>query len=676
MRAAFVALVLLDLTATAHALPHTSMIRDVVLAPDGRSALSADVTGRVRLWRALDGTAEPLAVAVVQPMELALADPEAGEQRLAVLDSANVVHVYAVDASGVTHRRGGTAPVVRVLAMRLLPHGRFVTLEAGGSVRVYTDAGQVVASVDRRDFHAVRLFLANATTFVAVADGAKTTFQRVRFSETSKSLAFAGEPVTIDLQANAVMAVSPDGRRVAFARNAAPFVLDLETKAERHTVLPVENQPIVALGFVAPDQLLVTPGNAPPFVVDLGHDDAASPELARGGPVAPAGEQPASGGMAPPAQPQGPSAHKPVAIAPQPVLVVTPPHAFGPAMHVAGHGTWLFVQDLATQRHLYLGYESYTQSITALSQDGAMLAFVHDGTLVVEEVASGRHLALLRASTPSLTNIVFVDPDHLITVDISGGLRLIDIAADRITAQGDAAGPIAAVELEPSSRLLRVQRQSGETSVFELAADRFLPHLIVDGSNLSGLLPAARPEDPVLWTRDAAGAIRRFTRADLAAARTPAPVATEPVGPSESVLAMDRSGARYVLVSPPTGMTVERRLGGSTHAAEVVDTSMYLVVPSPTGETVAMFTSTGMLSVYRADGMKRLWTMHVQSTVQPAFSADGRRLAIAVVNGMMVLDAATGERVLSECAGAFVARVTPPIDPIASGMNQVSVCEP
>jgi hypothetical protein len=272
--------------------------------------------------------------------------------------------------------------------------------------------------------------------------------------------------------------------------------------------------------------------------------------------------------------------------------------------------------------------------------------------------------------------MAFFDDDHLVTVDSAGGLRMIDVTTDRVVAEGDAAGPILALEAETSTRLVRVQRQSGETTVFEVAGDRFQAHLIVDGSNQSGLLPAGRDDEAVVWTRDPAAALRRYTRPDLAAGRVVAPVPTSGPPVAEQVVAIDRRGARYVLVGAASGIQIERLTGEKEkQVAQAVDPNVYMVIPSPTGDLVAVTSTTGVIAVYRAEDMKRVWVQRFVSAVMPVWSADGRRLELSTTQGMIVFDAATGDRAFAQCGGDFVARVTPPLDPNGS-IGQVSVCEP
>ncbi len=53
--------------------PHTGTVATVALEPHGAAAITADTQGGVRLWSALDGSAEPIVVDLPEPRELALA---------------------------------------------------------------------------------------------------------------------------------------------------------------------------------------------------------------------------------------------------------------------------------------------------------------------------------------------------------------------------------------------------------------------------------------------------------------------------------------------------------------------------------------------------------------------------------------------------------------------------
>lgn len=98
--------------------PHAGPIELVAATPDGRAALTSDVTGGVRLWPALDGSQEPRVVALPEPHALAIG-PRDGGYTAAVLDAAGGLYFASLDAQGKSraHVSLPAEPAVRGIAM-------------------------------------------------------------------------------------------------------------------------------------------------------------------------------------------------------------------------------------------------------------------------------------------------------------------------------------------------------------------------------------------------------------------------------------------------------------------------------------------------------------------------------------------------------------------------------
>jgi hypothetical protein len=89
-----------EITPTAlPAATHGRAIISVAVSDDGTAALTIDSGASVRLWPALDGTREPVAVPLVAPTEMVLAR-SGDEFRIAALDTAGGLVLLRVDASG------------------------------------------------------------------------------------------------------------------------------------------------------------------------------------------------------------------------------------------------------------------------------------------------------------------------------------------------------------------------------------------------------------------------------------------------------------------------------------------------------------------------------------------------------------------------------------------------
>jgi hypothetical protein len=78
---------------------HGRAISGIALSDDGTAALTIDVGNSVRLWPALDGTREPVAVPLAAPQETVLAR-SGDEFHIAALDTAGGLVLLRVDANG------------------------------------------------------------------------------------------------------------------------------------------------------------------------------------------------------------------------------------------------------------------------------------------------------------------------------------------------------------------------------------------------------------------------------------------------------------------------------------------------------------------------------------------------------------------------------------------------
>src|SRR5688572_19947114 len=89
---------------------HGGPINAIAVTSDGRAAVTADITGGMRLWPTLDGTREPIVIKAASPAALAIAHDASGFA-IAVTDSANQVELVRLDNKGEvrTRRKFGEA---------------------------------------------------------------------------------------------------------------------------------------------------------------------------------------------------------------------------------------------------------------------------------------------------------------------------------------------------------------------------------------------------------------------------------------------------------------------------------------------------------------------------------------------------------------------------------------
>src|SRR5688500_18077919 len=88
----------------AKGIPHGGQIAHVAVTEQADAALTFDNVGGVRLWPALDGTRQPVAVSMIAPVELALA--HAGNDLLAAsLDQAGAIDLLRLGRDGSVRSR-------------------------------------------------------------------------------------------------------------------------------------------------------------------------------------------------------------------------------------------------------------------------------------------------------------------------------------------------------------------------------------------------------------------------------------------------------------------------------------------------------------------------------------------------------------------------------------------
>ncbi|MGE5187361.1 MAG: hypothetical protein ACM31C_35185 [Acidobacteriota bacterium] len=101
--------------------PHAGAIVTLAVTPDGKSAISCDELGGLRLWPALDGTREPVVVELPRPKQLAIGATADG-YTVDVLDEVGGVIVASIDRDGRTrsHATLPTEPAYKDIAMTSL----------------------------------------------------------------------------------------------------------------------------------------------------------------------------------------------------------------------------------------------------------------------------------------------------------------------------------------------------------------------------------------------------------------------------------------------------------------------------------------------------------------------------------------------------------------------------
>jgi hypothetical protein len=160
---------------------HGGAINAIAVTSDGTAAVTADLTGGVRLWPTLDGTREPIVVKAPAPAALAMAR-EGASFAIVVTDAANQAELIRVDAKGNVrsrHRLGEALQIEAVgealLALRVdhvIEHIAFdgtllgrLPADAGTQIQTLAVIGDAASAIVRSEKHtrAIAIDLATHT---------------------------------------------------------------------------------------------------------------------------------------------------------------------------------------------------------------------------------------------------------------------------------------------------------------------------------------------------------------------------------------------------------------------------------------------------------------------------------------------------------------------------------
>lgn len=118
---------------------HGAAISLIAMTDAGDAAVTADTTGAIRLWPALDGSREPIVVSGSPPSALDVAR-EGDGFLIANHDAARGVELVRLDARGEVRSRARIATEPATLEVELTPHGALV-LRADQAIELYDPAG-------------------------------------------------------------------------------------------------------------------------------------------------------------------------------------------------------------------------------------------------------------------------------------------------------------------------------------------------------------------------------------------------------------------------------------------------------------------------------------------------------------------------------------------------------
>lgn len=647
---------------------HTANIDLVAIAHDGSAALTRDQIGGIRLWPALDGSAEPIVIPSQGAATLSVEPREGGGFTVALVQPSGAAKFYGIDGEGEVRQTGELPPFAPLFGAWVLPDGeRVLALFKDHGVRLLQRDGAELARLDERRFRPTELRLgSDGRSFVTVTkEGAKVELQRAAISDRDGKPALELVGAAREIQPGAAMtaagsALSPDATRWAYVDRVVGNAWELavvelaKTSGEtRFSVqLPAHLNPNI--GFAGPTSLLVSASDgALSWLVDV-----------------------TDGAM------------RPRAAAPQDFVNQGRAQAVADGVHVSGHGTWLFVHDVVARRHRYLGYRTFMAQSVAVSPSGEHVAWAHmQGPVLIEPTSGDGPTVEIPPDDSSFGTfrVRFVDDEHLVAVDAAGGVRLYAWRSGRLIDHVGVNGGVRAVHYERDRGLLLVERHNNDARVWKVSTEGFTgPWIVADASFRCGLLgPGSKAADrAVVWTLDSSNRLRRYSMADLEADLTRLEIEAkgEPLEQGKvAPLAIDRFGRHYGVRWNGSAMELFVDHGNHMKTAPAPSGDIGQIIVSDDGEHFIAVHQRGQstsLGMHDVDTLEERWTYSTGVfNNEVEWSPDGRFVTVAANTGAALLDADTGKPVRRRCGIDFGSSGSPPSSAF-NGVNLRSLCEP
>ncbi|MEZ4398642.1 MAG: hypothetical protein R3B06_01390 [Kofleriaceae bacterium] len=638
--------------------PHAAAISATVLDRTATAAVSIDTRGAARLWPALDGSREPVALPVRGAGALDLARSDDGFV-VGAIDASGAPRLYRLDADGGL-RGGSDLPAApQAIGLVALTADAWLVVRADQTVELYDRAGHRHGAADRDRTRVEALRAIGPDTAVALVSepaSGQVRYGLVTLTVVDDALRW-GAPVELEVPpiTPVELAVTPDGRHVGYlaARLVVPDLpaaaVDPQPPPRRtpsgRAARPRRPLPRVVvaqppLGVVIVDRttgVRVRPVAAPP-------------------PAAPAGmDTPRRLGFVDDATALACDARGTCwqvavdsnAIPTRSTVDLTGVPAIGPGIIVGGSAMTLRVSTPSGPPG-YLGYGATTLDGAALSPDGARVAWLHGGQLTVEPVGGGG--PTVTGASEASGFVGFVDDSRLLVAGPDQA-ALLD------------AGTLAAVATQPlepwqppalwnprTGWLAGRRLPHGAWTARVTAAAIAPPRTVDDGARGLWLLDATDDDAPALLTWGADLRARVYGGRALAAGIDAVAAAAAPtVAVAHDVVAVEPSGAALHY----DGRLRRGATLASTDLIELGEVARPRQIASVPGGGLVMLAEPALaLALDRGDAPG--WAVAIGPRPQAlTLSADGRRALAVTLGGATIIDVATGAVVDQRCGWGF-----------------------
>lgn len=654
---------------------HSGAIDKIAVAPDGSAAVTSDVTGGVRLWSALDGTREPQPVPIRSPQSLSIAAAADGKGwTLFAVDASGGAKIMVADAAGSIRTAAELPPFSPLFEGHVLPGGKHVlALFRDHSIRLVDLTGKDLAQFGERRFRPTALRLAadgtHALALVTTPEPGGTTkvdLQPIAITTGPRpTVKLGGAPRQFSAAvaiAPSTIAFSPDGTRAAIVErwNGAQWDIAVVTigddkPAQKFSVIAAAHT-VPGLGFTGTNKVIVSANDGSvSWLLDID----AKVQFPRNAP-------------------------------PQDFNSQLRVQTTGGDRHVAAHGSWLYVSEVSTRAHRFIGYRSLQATSIAVAPGHKTVATVYpQGPVWIEptDPGSGPSYELPNDPFNGVFKLRYASPDRLFLIDGMGGVRLVDWRTGENIAEAGVNGSVRSVHVDVSRGLLLIDRHStvNDSRFFEFDADAIRgPYIVADQSYRAGLLTQGIPKNPdaVMWSLDSANRLRFYGLAELRSDLSDADVKRKAIDlkPGQvAPLALDGAGRQYGVRWNGSRMEIFVDNGEHVRSRAIGDGSVNEIIPASDGKSfVAIHQRPGGMgvSVYDSDDLHERWAVTTGTFHhEVVWSPDGDAVAIATLTGAIVRDAKSGETEYQRCGLDFQATGTPPASAL-SNVNQRTICEP